>query len=583
MPTPSTIWTPDAVRAAEERLRADRSNANELLDLLGLCESAADRTRLAAVQSCRAVFAEWAANRTLVFGLAAPDEGEQGVEAPLQVFRRWVLEQYRRFVVLLRRLVQRNDTPAGLRTPALDSMLQMAALEARFSKPAADDDDDAGGGAAARSHAFEAPAGAFAQMVGGLAACARAPTELLERLREPHLEQLDVSFFLLRAIQRLARPRQQAAAAQAAAAAGTARRGARPERLLDLLLLVVPPKRDSKPDEAALLARPAGKPAGWGAAAAHLLSAKKHRFEFGRAWRALLSLPALSDAVFHRAMEALPDACLAHVSRPLQFCDLLSDGYARGGVDALLALRGLFVLMVRHNLEYPLFYARLYNLLTPEALGGAHRAQFALELQKFLGSSGLPVTMIAAFAKRLCRIALVGTAPAAALAVALTFNVLHRHPTARVIAHRPRAGEPGAPSPAAADAATDAAANGGVGGGDGEAATLDREPGAAPLETFDADADDPEKSGAISSCLWEVDSLRAHHCPTVASLAALFAQPFTRETQPVPLEPLLAMSYRSLARLETRRKLRSVPLVPTQPAALFGGGGADGAGLASWR
>ena len=572
MPKSATTWTSDAVRQAEERLRADRSNVNELIDLLGLCESAADRTRLAAVQSCRAVFAEWAANRTLVFVLAAPEEGEQG-EAPLQVFRRWVLEQYRRFVVLLRRLVQRNDTPAGLRTPALDTMLQMAALEARYSKPVADDDADAAG-AAARSHAFEAPAGAFAQMVGGLAACSRAPTELLERLREPHLEQLDVSFFLLRAIQRLARPRQQAAAAQAAAAAGTARRGARPERLLDLLLLVVPPKSDSKPDEAALLARPAGKPAGWGAAAAQLLSSKKHRFEFGRAWRALLSLPALPDAVFHRAMEQLPDACLAHVSRPLQFCDLLSDGYARGGVDALLSLRGLFVLMVKHNLEYPQFYARLYGLLTPDALGGPHRAQFALELQRFLGSSGLPVTMIAAFAKRLCRIALVGTTPAAALAVALTFNVLHRHPTARVIVHRPRAGEPGAPS-VAADAAG--------GDGSGEPAKLDREPGAAPLETFDDDADDPEKSGAIGSSLWEVDSLRAHHCPTVASLAALFAQPFTHATQPVPLEPLLAMSYRSLARLETRRKLRSVPIVPTQPAALFGGGAADGAGLASWR
>ena len=25
---------------------------------------------------------------------------------------------------------------------------------------------------------------------------------------------------------------------------------------------------------------------------------------------------------------------------PLQFCDLLSDGYARGGVDALLSLKG---------------------------------------------------------------------------------------------------------------------------------------------------------------------------------------------------------------------------------------------------
>ena len=32
--------------------------------------------------------------------------------------------------------------------------------------------------------------------------------------------------------------------------------------------------------------------------------------------------------------------------RPLQFCDLLSDGYARGGVDALLSLKGTLVVVV---------------------------------------------------------------------------------------------------------------------------------------------------------------------------------------------------------------------------------------------
>ena len=60
------------------------------------------------------------------------------------------------------------------------------------------------------------------------------------------------------------------------------------------------------------------------------------------------------------------------------------------GVDALLSLKGLFVLMTRHNLEYPRFYTQLYSLVTLPSLGGANRATFALELDLFLSSAGLP-------------------------------------------------------------------------------------------------------------------------------------------------------------------------------------------------
>lgn len=39
-------------------------------------------------------------------------------------------------------------------------------------------------------------------------------------------------------------------------------------------------------------------------------------------------------------------------------------GCCAGGLTGLLALNGLFVLVSRHGLEYPAFYARLYALLT---------------------------------------------------------------------------------------------------------------------------------------------------------------------------------------------------------------------------
>jgi len=47
----------------------------------------------------------------------------------------------------------------------------------------------------------------------------------------------------------------------------------------------------------------------------------------------------------------------------------------------MLALRGLFVLMTRHDLEYPRFYPLLYALITPFALNGTHRVVFIAHLQ----------------------------------------------------------------------------------------------------------------------------------------------------------------------------------------------------------
>ena len=64
----------------------------------------------------------------------------------------------------------------------------------------------------------------------------------------------------------------------------------------------------------------------------------------------------------------------------------------------------------------------------------------------------------------------------------------------------------------------------------------------------------------------------------------------THATQPIGLDPLLAMSYRSLAQLETLKRLRAVPMAALPPNALFGADARKGAaaaaggegGLAGW-
>jgi len=88
--------------------------------------------------------------------------------------------------------------------------------------------------------------------------------------------------------------------------------------------------------------------------------------------------------------------------------------------------------MQTHNLEYPHFYQQLYTLVSGPALSGAHRARFALELDLFLSSSGLPAYLSAAFAKRLGRLALRASPSGAALACGLVYNILLRQPPVRI-------------------------------------------------------------------------------------------------------------------------------------------------------
>jgi U3 small nucleolar RNA-associated protein 19 len=237
--------------------------------------------------------------------------------------------------------------------------------------------------------------------------------------------------------------------------------------------------------------------------------------------------------------------------------------------------------MTKHNLEYPNFYARLYALLTPSALAGAQRATFADELSTFLSSSGLPAYLLCAFAKRLARLALVAPPAAAALALGLIFNMLHRHPAARVLVHRDEQHS----ADEQADVANGDAADGADARGGGEHAALLA--AAAAADTFLESEEEPEKCGALSSCLWEVDSLRSHCCPTVASIASLFNSPMTAATTKVDLEPLGALTYAALGQLETRKRLRTAPVAMRPPLGLLAAppdhAATLGAGLGAWR
>jgi U3 small nucleolar RNA-associated protein 19 len=580
------------VRAAEERLRSDRKHSNELIGLLKLCERASSSSSssspapavLAAVQACRAAFQVWAMSGELVLRQEEDGEPASGVaEAdPLAAYRGWLLRSFRRFVGALRDLLASAKAPLALRMTALDTLVVLAAIEAKHAK---------GPKGAFHPAALDAAGGAYRAALNALVSSRKAPPEeLLSRLRDEHLRHLDASFYLLRHVKRLADQRAPQDTPPP------------PERILELLKLATPIAADVAPSDASLLSaslvadeasgggggarkRKRDDTSGWPPDARKLLERKTHRSAYCKAWRSVLELPLPSQA-YRAVLRSLPETVLPHVPRPLAYCDLLSDGYSKGGVEALLCLRGLFVLMTQHNLEYPRFYPRLYMLLTPESLSGPHRASFATEARRFLSSSGLPAYLLAAFSKRLARLALTASPSGAALGCALVYNLMLQHPTARVLVHRK--------------------AKGGEGGGDGGDTTAEGEGGEADddevaaaaqedddepndaataagdamtpeeilaaamaADPFKAEEDDPERSAALHSSLWEVDQLRKHVCPTVASLASLFASPMASTTPPIEIEPLATLTYQSLGQLETRRKLRAVPLATRPPRGLL--------------
>ena len=564
----STMSVED-VRAVEARLAGpDRQYANELVGLIEICESRGGKAavQLAAMQACRSLFGAWAVSGELVLRGAVEVDDDA-----LAAYRAWMLRSYRRFVSSLCTMLASNKTAIALRLPALDSLVMLASVEARHARPGRAD-----------PAALDATSSAYRLALNALMASTRAlPAELLTRLKEAHLTHLDASFYLLKHVRRVSRMVPPPS---------------RPERLVDLLFLITPPSANVEPRAAAMLSMPpigqgrgakaadkAAEASRWPATARQLLSRQRHRSQFCKTWRSVLALPLPADT-FRSVLTEWPNAIVPHVPVPLRYCDLLSDGYARGGVDAILALRGLFVLMTQYNLEYPQFYSRLYTLLTLDALCGPHRHTFAKHLALFLSSTGLPAYLLCAFVKRLARLALVASPSGAALGCALSFNVLLKHPSARVLAHRSssvvgqrKGGEGDADEERQEeeeeneenddDDDDDDVVEAGRAAGGPDAALI---AAAAAADPFDETEADPEQCAAIDSSVWEIDQLRQHCCPTVASLAALFAAPMTAMTPPIDIEPLAALTYESLGELETRKKLKAIPLAVRTPHALFG-------------
>lgn len=191
-------------------------------------------------------------------------------------------------------------------------------------------------------------------------------------------------------------------------------------------------------------------------------------------------------------------------------------------------------------------------MVTPEVLSSKYRNEFFLTAERFLHTGYISMHVVSSFLKRLARVSL--TLPPAALLLAIPFayNLMYEHIQTRNLLLRCYA----------------------------PLDKLKKDAKEAECEDpFDEAEEDPTKTDAIESYLWEFMVLTEHYDPMVSKLAQVFKNQ-TFEKLPYDLREFSEMSYQSVLDTELGRKQKSVPLEYRNKTSLFGD---DEAFTLSWK
>ncbi|ETN43548.1 uncharacterized protein HMPREF1541_02707 [Cyphellophora europaea CBS 101466] len=219
-----------------------------------------------------------------------------------------------------------------------------------------------------------------------------------------------------------------------------------------------------------------------------------------------------------------PPSTISSLRRPEILMDFFTDSLNMGDLSlSVPALTGLFHLITTRNLDYPHFYPRLYSLLDQDLLHSKYRSKVMRHLDTFLAPTNhLPVATIASFIKRLSRLCLFAPPSAIVAVVPFIYNLLKQHPSTTFMIHRN-------PFPPYTKSKTDLG-----------------------VDPYDPAETDPQTTGAIDSSLWELDTLQSHYHPTVASIARIISEQFTK--QHYNLEDFLDHGYGTLMDAELKKK-----------------------------
>lgn len=281
--------------------------------------------------------------------------------------------------------------------------------------------------------------------------------------------------------------------------------------------------------------------------AEQLVNVVSHKKVFSKAWLALLAMP-LTNSQHKIVLKHLPENVMGYLPQPLLLADYMTQSYEQGGVIAVLALESLFQLIVKHNLDYPKFFASLYRLCNYDVLSAKYRSKFMKLLTVCLRSANMPGYLVAAFAKRLSLLSLRVPSPSALFCIAQVTWLLRQHPQCMVLVHR-------------------------------HADSIDEDGTESERHEFDPiEEHDIEKCHALHSSLWEMETLSTHYLHTVSSFAkALQGEPSTSQGMDAPsliVEDFLEHTYASLMEAEasggkSKKNEKNTALAYKEPTQLL--------------
>ncbi|KAG5672676.1 hypothetical protein PVAND_002787 [Polypedilum vanderplanki] len=246
-----------------------------------------------------------------------------------------------------------------------------------------------------------------------------------------------------------------------------------------------------------------------------------------KVWNFLIQWPH-NDITQRQLLVLLLEKVLPYLEKPAMLTDYLMDSLDLGGPIALLALQGIFILIHKYNMSYPNIYEKLYAMFEPEIFHMKFKPRLFHLADIFLSSSYLPETLVAAFAKRLARLALI--APPQDIIIILYFigNLIIRHPGLKRLICDPNGGH-----------------------------EISNDP-------FLMDESDPNKSNALQSALWELQLLKSHMLPNVAqAVKNIISQPLP--TQEWDLGNYLELKENDIFDQEISRKSKEYALTFERP------------------
>nr|XP_019937315.1 PREDICTED: nucleolar complex protein 4 homolog [Paralichthys olivaceus] len=490
-----------------ERILESRKHANDVFDLLEFLQSEKEKDVIGAVGSCSKLFCTLLERRDLFMGkLPGEEEALSGGYSPEEKYRIFMRHRYNSCVEIL--LDHLSHEAHSVKETALCCLMKFAAGEGQYPL----DDLD-------WSEHYSFPRELIQTVVDRLLSKTADNSLLISRFQE-FLEMEDVRYYAMSSIRDCVgkvMDRNKGAVMPVFQ-----------NNAFTLMSNISIPSQESELTN--FMVKQEAKHEDWKAA-----KLNEHKRVFERMWLGFLKYK-LPSSMYKQILVILHDSILPHMSKPTLMIDFLTAAYDVGGAISLLALNGLFILIHQHNLDYPDFYKKLYNLLEPSIFHVKYRARFFYLVNLFLSSSHLPVYLVAAFAKRLARLSL--TAPPAALLIVLPFiyNLIRRHPSCRVLIHKPNT----------------------------ENEMLE--------DPYLMDEEDPTQCCALESSLWEIKTLQKHYHPDVAKTAMLINTPLSGKEDDIS-EVLELTTFELMERDLKQKQTKIVPLEFETASQLLQGGG----------